>query len=93
MIRESIKFALKLEKCPVTVNTVDGFQGSENNIIILSTVRRRENDYKPEKNKSIGFLKDKRRANVALSRGKCLTMVIGEARLLKTCDIFDELIK
>lgn len=61
--------------------------------MILSTVRRKENDQKPEKNNSIGFLKDKRRTNVALSRGKCMTIIIGEARLLKSCDTYDELIK
>ena len=52
----------------VRVGTVDGFQGAESDVVILSFVRC---------GRSIGFLKDFRRLNVALTRAKtALWMVL-----------------
>nr|WP_026045651.1 AAA domain-containing protein [Paenisporosarcina sp. TG-14] len=52
--------------------TVDKFQGMEMDVIILSFVR---NHHQPDGN--IGFLKDYRRLNVALSRARELLMIVG----------------
>ena len=52
--------------------TVDKFQGMEMDVIILSFVR---NHLQPDGN--IGFLKDYRRLNVALSRARELLMIVG----------------
>jgi senataxin len=61
----------------VEVNTVDGFQGREKDVIIFSCVRSYTPDDPSHKNKSIGFLDDPRRMNVSLSRARLCLVVIG----------------
>lgn len=61
-------------------NTVDGFQGQEKDIIILSCVRSGPNL------KAIGFLKDPRRMNVALTRAKSSLFIIGNGPTLERGD-------
>mmetsp|Transcript_63832 Transcript_63832/g.54136 ORF Transcript_63832/g.54136 Transcript_63832/m.54136 type:complete len:86 (+) Transcript_63832:848-1105(+) len=60
----------------IEFNTIDGFQGREMDVIILSLVRS-------NKNSNIGFLKDRRRMNVAITRAKYLLVVIGNIKTLK----------
>ena len=59
----------------INVNTVDGFQGQERDIIYISLVR---SNAKGE----IGFLKDIRRMNVALTRARKRLVVIGDSATL-----------
>jgi len=59
----------------ITVNTIDGFQGQECDIIYISLVR---SNTKGE----IGFLRDIRRMNVALTRAKRKLVVIGDSATL-----------
>ena len=56
----------------ITVNTVDGFQGQERDMIYISMVRSNETG-------EIGFLSDERRMNVALTRAKRKLVVIGDS--------------
>ncbi|RFU76412.1 hypothetical protein TARUN_5854 [Trichoderma arundinaceum] len=56
------------------VRTVDGFQGEENDIIILSLVRS------PQDRLAAGFVEDENRAIVATSRAKCGMYVFGNAQ-------------
>ncbi|WWC87506.1 uncharacterized protein L201_002396 [Kwoniella dendrophila CBS 6074] len=64
----------------IDFNTVDGFQGQEKDIIILSTVRSGPNL------RTIGFLKDARRMNVALTRAKSSLFVFGNGPTLERSD-------
>ena len=59
----------------VTVRTVDGFQGQERDVIIISMVR--DND-----EGQIGFLSDLRRMNVAITRARMKLIVIGNSETL-----------
>lgn len=56
----------------ITVNTVDGFQGQERDVIYISLVRS-------NKKGEIGFLKDVRRMNVALTRARMKLVVVGDS--------------
>jgi senataxin len=62
----------------IDFNTVDGFQGQEKDIIILSCVRGGTTD-----GTGIGFLSDVRRMNVALTRAKSSLFILGDAKALQ----------
>ncbi|KAF9485837.1 hypothetical protein BDN70DRAFT_870734 [Pholiota conissans] len=64
----------------VTFNTVDGFQGQEKDIIILSCVRAGPGLQR------IGFTADIRRMNVALTRAKSSLFILGNAATLERSD-------
>jgi senataxin len=76
-LREKLKGATKEVSAKVEVNTVDGFQGREKDVIIFSCVRSYTKDDPNHKNKSIGFLDDPRRMNVSLSRARLCLVVVG----------------
>ena len=54
----------------ITVNTVDGFQGQERDIIVISLVRANDEG-------QIGFLRDLRRMNVAITRARMKVIIVG----------------
>jgi len=56
----------------ITVNTVDGFQGQERDVIFISLVRANDDG-------QIGFLKDLRRMNVAITRARMKLVILGDA--------------
>ncbi|KAJ4759257.1 P-loop containing nucleoside triphosphate hydrolases superfamily protein [Rhynchospora pubera] len=59
----------------VRISSVDGFQGSEEDIIILSTVRSNRSG-------SVGFIADSKRTNVALTRARYCLWIVGDAATL-----------
>ena len=88
---------------PIRVSTVDRFQGMERNIIIVSMVRshciQTEKNQKPNFDKypgtgfpiqeDLGFAQSPNRLNVALSRAKRLLIIVGDSKLFRTKEIYD----
>ncbi len=56
----------------ISINTVDGFQGQERDVIIISLVRANDKG-------QIGFLRDLRRMNVAITRARMKLFILGDA--------------
>ncbi|OMJ71654.1 hypothetical protein SteCoe_30073 [Stentor coeruleus] len=70
-------------KIDIEVNTIDGFQGREKDVIIFSAVRS---------GNSIGFLADNRRMNVAITRAKFALWVIGSLGCLEKNNYWESFI-
>nr|WP_257391641.1 AAA domain-containing protein [Halalkalibacter krulwichiae] len=71
-----IEQELRLEHLTIRTGTVDRFQGMEMDVILLSMVRNHDN-----RQDDIGFAKDYRRLNVALSRARELLILIGSTKM------------
>ena len=91
-LQQLINSRIGCMKDRIQISTVDGFQGSEKDIIILSCVRSWERNYSNNKKTGIGFLVDKRRLNVALTRARKALWVVGNCQVLQNAPVWDELI-
>lgn len=69
----------------ITVNTVDGFQGQERDIIFISLVRSNEHG-------QIGFLNDLRRMNVAMTRARMKLVIFGNEATLSHSPFYKRLL-
>ena len=78
--------ALKPYRHLFTVNTVDGFQGQERDVIFISLVRANDEG-------QIGFLNDLRRMNVAITRARMKLVILGEAETLKHHGFYRKLLE
>lgn len=74
-------------KLPVAFNTIDGFQGQEKEIIIISCVRGSDTSLN-----SIGFLSDMRRINVAITRAKASLWILGNPSSLSSNPVWRALL-
>ncbi len=68
----------------ITVNTVDGFQGQERDVIVISLVRANDQG-------QIGFLSDLRRMNVAITRARSKVIIMGDASTMTRHKFYSEL--
>ena len=68
----------------ISVNTVDGFQGQERDVILISLVRSNNSG-------QIGFLRDLRRMNVAITRARMKLFILGDAPTLTRHPFYKQL--
>lgn len=87
LIFETFEFPnLKAFSDMITIDTVDGFQGQERDLMLISLTRSNEKG-------EIGFLADERRMNVALTRAKRKLVLIGDSSTLAQNQFFDALLR
>jgi len=72
----------RLQDIPLTINTIDGFQGQESDVVYITLVRS-------NRNQNIGFLKDYRRMNVAMTRARQQLIVIGDSATIGTDPFYE----
>lgn len=81
-IKQTVQEDPKLENLPISVNTIDGFQGQEKDVIYISLVR---SNGKSE----IGFLGDTRRMNVAMTRARKQLVIVGDSATIGSHPFYD----
>ena len=74
----------ELKGLQIEVNTIDGFQGQEKDIIYISLVRSNDQG-------NVGFLSDERRLNVAMTRAKRKLVIIGDLSTLTNHPLYRKL--
>ena len=84
LIRQEVEQDAELNSFAIEVNSIDGFQGQERDIIYISLVRSNEKG-------NIGFLKDYRRLNVAMTRAKMKLVIIGDMSTLSSDKTYSSL--
>ena len=77
---------LKPLRSAISVNTVDGFQGQERDVIVISLVRSNDTG-------DIGFLRDLRRMNVAMTRARMKLIILGDSTTLSRNPFYRKLHK
>lgn len=76
----------RLELEGLEIDTVDGFQGREKEVVLLTMVRSNAEAI-------IGFLSDQRRSNVAMTRAKRKLIMVGDSATLCVHDFYAEVLK
>ncbi len=87
VLRELLEEQLGLAalKVKLDVNTVDGFQGQERDIVYISLVRSNDR-------REVGFLSDIRRMNVAMTRAKKRLVIFGDSACISSNKFYDNFV-
>lgn len=83
---EAVREDPRLMGMPLTINTIDGFQGQERDVVYLSLVR---SNGKTE----IGFLQDFRRMNVAMTRARKQLVVVGDSATIGATPFYQQFLE
>ena len=88
--REQVRFLNEFINCNsefvhLNINTIDSFQGQECDVIYISLVRSNDQG-------EIGFLRDKKRLNVAMTRAKKKMIIIGDSATIAVNELYSQLI-
>lgn len=83
---DQVKILKEIIQEDIEIKTIDGFQGREKDIIIISFTRANEE-------KKIGFLENFRRLNVALTRAKRKLIVVGNSKTLRSNELYRKLLE
>ncbi len=84
-IRQALSEDEGLQDFPISVDTIDGFQGQERDVVYLSLVRSNGKN-------EIGFLKDYRRMNVAMTRARRKLVIIGDSATIGNDTFYEQLL-
>lgn len=85
-MKQEIEDDERLEGFDLSVNSIDGFQGQEREVVYISLVRSNDKGI-------IGFLNDYRRMNVAMTRAKKLLVVVGDSATVGQHKFYEEFIE
>ena len=84
-IRSKISEDKELLSLNIEINSIDGFQGQEKDLILITLTRSNDMGI-------IGFLSDYRRLNVAMTRAKKKLVIIGDGATLSSNELYLDLI-
>ncbi|XP_077191029.1 helicase MOV-10 isoform X2 [Paroedura picta] len=97
---EKIRKAISISKVKdvsnikdLKVGSVEEFQGQERRVLLISTVRSQSEYFQIDEDFNLGFLKNPKRFNVAVTRPKALLIVIGNPTALKQDLFWGEFLK
>jgi superfamily I DNA and/or RNA helicase len=86
LMQEAVKEDEKFANLPITVNTIDAFQGQERDVVYISLVRSNAKN-------EIGFLSDTRRMNVAMTRARQQLIVVGDSATIGGHGFYEAVLK
>lgn len=84
-IQQEVDTDEDLAEYGLTINTIDGFQGQERDVIYISLVRSNDSG-------TIGFLSDYRRMNVAMTRAKKKLVIVGDSATIGSQKFYQKLL-
>ena len=85
-VRNTKEETPELNSLDISVDSIDGFQGQEKDVIYISLVRSNETG-------EVGFLKDFRRLNVAMTRARMKLIIVGDCSTLSSEKMFLDLVE